>query len=64
MQNAFFLKTNMAIPATSACRKDAQELEEIAASGDSSRFPEVLERLKTSFRKLLDGADMGGIVIT
>ncbi len=60
----FFLKTNLAIPATSACRKNALELEQIASGADLSRLPEVLDRLKSSVKKLLEGADMGGIVIT
>lgn len=63
LKTKFFLKTNLAVPVTSACLKSARELEEITA-GDLSRFPEVLTDLKANVEKLLDGADMGGIVIT
>ena len=64
LKTKFFLKTNLAIPATSACRKNALELLEVASNGETGRFPEVLEKLKGSVEKLLEGADMGGIVIT
>ena len=64
LKNKFFLKTNLAIPASNACRKNALELEEIAAGGDESRFSEVLDKLKGSMETLLEGADMGGITIT
>ena len=64
LKTKFFLKTNMAIPATNACRKRALELEEIAGGEEMSRFSEVLDNLKGSVEKLLEGADMGGIVIT
>ena len=64
LKTKFFLKTNLAIPATNACRKNAFELREIASNGEMSRFPEVLDNLKASVEKLLEGADMGGIVIT
>ncbi len=64
LKTKFFLKTSLAIPATNACRKDALELEEIASHADLNRFPEVLGRLQSSAAKRLEGADMGGIVIT
>ena len=60
----FFLKTNLAVPATNKCKKDALELQEIAASGDLARFPEVLESLKVNMEKMLKEAKMDGVIIT
>ena len=64
LKTKFFFKTNLAIPATNACRKHAHELKEIASGAEIDRFAEVLGTLKRSVEDLLDGADMGGIVIT
>ena len=64
LKTKFFLKTNLAVPVTNGCLKSARELEKIVESGDLDLFPEVLNKLKSTFEKLLDGADMGGIVIT
>lgn len=60
----FFLKTNLSIPVTNKCKKDALELQEIAASDDLARFPEVLGNLKTNMEKLLKEAKMDGVIIT
>ena len=64
LKTKFFLKTNLAVPVTNACLKSARELEEIVGSSDLDLFTEVLNKLKSNVEKLLDGADMGGIVIT
>ena len=64
LKSKFFIKTNLAVPATNACRKDAIELEQLASGGDLSRFPGALEQLKTDVEKLLKSAKMDGIIIT
>jgi chorismate mutase len=60
----FFLKTNLAIPVTNACLKDATELQSIAANNDLSKFSEVLTRLRTDVETLLKHAKMEGISLT
>ena len=64
LKTKFFLKTNLAIPITNACRKDATELERLAGKGDLEPFPEVLERFRTNVTKLLKNAQMDGLIIT
>ena len=64
LKTKFFLKTNLAVPITSTCLKNARELDEIADGDNLDPFLEALNRLKGNVEKLLDGADMGGIVIT
>lgn len=60
----FFLKTNLAIPLTSACLKDAEELLSLAEKKDLSAFTEALARFRASMDKLLKQANMDGITIT
>jgi len=64
MKPKFFLKTNLAIPATNAPRKDAEELRSLVEKHDLARFPEVLARLQSSMEELLKQAKMEGIIIT
>jgi hypothetical protein len=64
MKTKFFLKTNLAIPLTNACRKDAEELRSLVESKELSAFPEALARFRNSMEKLLKQADMEGITIT
>lgn len=64
LKTKFFLKTNLAIPITNACRKDAAELQALAEKGDLSGFPEALARFRGNLEKLLKQADMQGITIT
>jgi hypothetical protein len=64
LQSRFFLKTNPAIPATKACRADAEELAGLAGNGHLDQVPAVLERFKVSMEKLLKAANMEGIIIT
>ncbi len=64
LKTKFFLKTNLAIPITNACRRDAKELEDLAGRGDLECFPEVLERFRTNATKLLKNAQMDGITLT
>ena len=64
LKTKFFLKTNLAIPITNACRRDAKELEDLAGRGELEPFPEVLERFRTNVTKLLKNAQMDGLVIT
>ena len=60
----FFLKTNLAIPITNACRKDATELQSLVEKHDLSCFPEVLARFQGNMEKLLKQAKMDGVIIT
>ena len=64
MKNKFFLKTNLAIPPTNACKKDAIELQSIVEGGDLSRFPELIARFRGNMEKLLKHAKMDGVIIT
>ena len=64
LKTVFFLKTNLAIPVTKACRKDAEELQAIVEKKDLSGFPETLARFRSNAEKLLKQANMEGITIT
>ena len=64
MKTKFFLKTNLAMPITNACRKDATELQSFVEKHDLSCFPEVLARLRGNMEKLLKQAKMDGVIIT
>ena len=64
LKTAFFLKTNLAIPATNVCLKDATELQSLVVKGDLSNFPEVLAQLRTNMENLLKHAKMEGITLT
>ncbi len=64
LKTKFFLKTNLAIPITNACRKDAAELQSLAEKQDLSGFPETLARFRGNIEKLLKQANMEGITIT
>jgi len=64
LKTKFFLKTNLAIPATNASREDATELQSLVEKHDLSSFPEVLARLRGNMEKLLKQAKMEGIIIT
>ena len=60
----FFIKTNLAIPGTRACLKDATEIRSLITEGDLSKLPDVLSRLQASLEKLLSQAKMEGIALT
>jgi len=64
MKSKFFLKTNLAIPPTNACKKDAVELQTVVEGGDLSRFPELMNRFRSNMEKLLKHAKMDGVIIT
>ena len=64
LKTKFFLKTNLAIPITNACRKDATELQSLVDKHDLSAFSEVLARFRGNMEKLLKQAKMEGLVIT
>ena len=64
MKTTFFLKTNLAIPVTNVCLKDATELQSLVVKGDLSNFPEVLAQLRTNMENLLKHAKMEGITLT
>jgi hypothetical protein len=64
MKNKFFLKTNLAIPTTNACKKDIVELQSIVEGADLSRFSEVMTRFRGNLEKLLKNAKMDGVIIT
>jgi hypothetical protein len=60
----FFLKTNLAVPITNVCRKDAKELEALAEKKDLEPFATVIERFRGNMTKLLKNAQMDGLTIT
>lgn len=64
MKKKFFLKTNLAIPPTNACKKDAIELQSIVEGGDLTNFPELIARFRSNMEKLLKHAKMDGVIIT
>jgi hypothetical protein len=64
MKTRFFLKTNLAIPVTNACRKDAADLQTAADGGDLSGVADALARFRTSADKLFKQAKMDGIALT
>ena len=64
MEKRFFLKTNLAIPPTNACKKDAIELQSMVEGGDLSNFAELIERFRGNMEKLLKHAKMDGVIIT
>jgi len=64
LKTNFFLKTNLAIPITNACLKDATELQSLVEKHDLSCFPEVLARFRGNMEKLLKQAKMEGVIIT
>ena len=64
LKTKFFLKTNLAIPITNACLKDATELQSLVEKHDLSCFPEVLARFRGNMEKLLKQAKLDGLIIT
>ena len=64
MKKKFFLKTNLAIPTTNACRRDIIELQSIVEGADLSRFSEVMVKFRGDMEKLLKNAKMDGVIIT
>lgn len=64
METNFFLKTNLAIPITNKCRKDAEEIESLMTGGNLSKFPEVLARFQGTIEELLKQGKMEGVIIT
>ncbi len=64
MKKKFFLKTNLAIPPTNACKKDVIEIQSIVDGGDLSTFPELIVRFRGNMEKLLKNAKMEGVIIT
>ena len=64
MKTKFFLKTNLAIPVTNACRKSATELQSVVETKDLSGIPEALTQFRGTIEKLLKQANMEGITIT
>jgi len=64
LKTKFFLKTNLAIPITNACLKDATELKSLVEKHDLSGFPEVLAHFRGNMENLLKQAKMDGLTIT
>lgn len=64
LKTKFFLKTNLAIPITNTCLKDATELQSLVDKHNLSCFPEVLARFRGNMEKLLKQAKMDGLIIT
>jgi len=64
VKTSFFLKTNLAVPITNTCRKDAAELQEMAEKPDPDAFGEVLARFTGNIEKLLNQSNMEGLVLT
>jgi len=64
LKTQFFIKTNLAIPGTKACLKDATEVRSLVSAGDLPKLPDVLARLQASLEKLLSQAKMEGVSLT
>ena len=64
MKDRFFLKTNPAIPVTNRCRKDAEQFQAAAASGDTEEFIQSWEQMKKDMDELLKRSSMEGVIIT
>jgi hypothetical protein len=64
MKGKFFLKTNPSIPVTNKCRKDTEELQAIATSGDFEGFEPVFKRFQENMDTLLKRSSMDGVIIT
>jgi len=64
LKTKFFLKTNLAIPITNTCRKDAAEIQSLVEKQDLSDFPEMLAQFRGNIEKLFKQANMEGITIT
>ena len=64
LKTKFFLKTNLAIPITNTCRKDAAELQSLVEKQNLSSFPDVLTRFRGNMEKLLKQAKMDGVILT
>ena len=64
LKTKFFLKTNLAIPITNTCLKDATELKSLVEKRDLSGFPEVLARFRGNMENLLKQAKMDGLTLT
>ena len=64
LKTKFFIKTNLAVPGTRACLKDATEVRSLVSAGDLSKLPDGLSRLQASLQKLLSQAKMEGIALT
>ena len=64
LKTRFFLKTNLAIPITNACLKDATELKSLAEKQDLSSFPEAMARFRGNMENLLKQAKMDGLTLT
>ena len=60
----FFLKTNLAIPITNTCLKDATELQSLTNQHNLSGFPEVLAKFRINMEKLLKQTQLDGLIIT
>ena len=64
LKTQFFIKTNLAVPGTKACLKDATEVRSLVSAGDLSKLSDVLARLQASLDKLLRQAKMEGVALT
>ncbi len=64
LKTLFFLKTNLAVPISNVCRKDAEELKELAEKQDLPAFGEAFPRFQTNIEKLLKQSNMEGLIIT
>ena len=64
LKTQFFIKTNLAVPGTKACLKDAIEMRSLVAEGDLSKLPDILTRLQANLEKLLSQAKMEGVALT
>jgi len=64
LKTKFFLKTNLAIPITNACRKSAGDLRAMVEKHDLSGLPKGAAELRANVEKLLKQARLEGITIT
>ena len=64
LKTLFFLKTNLAVPITNACRKDTEQLKELADKQDFAAFDEVFAGFQKNIKKLLEQSNMKGLILT
>lgn len=64
LKTLFFLQTNLAVPITNTCRKNAEELQGLADKQDLDTFGEAIPRFRDNIKKLLDQSSMEGLILT
>ena len=64
MKGKFFVKTNFAIPVTNALLREVNGAQSVAASGDLSKMPEAIAKVKAGLDNLVQRGKMDGVSLT